>query len=156
RIMASRGFEAPFLNFFNGVHEGEAASGTAMREGERSVIADVTNSPVFAGTEALHVLLAAGVRAVQSTPLFNRSGALVGVLSTHYRTPRRPAERDLKLLELLARQAADYIERLRTEEVLRGQASEPLEADRRKDEFLAMLAHELRNPLAAISNAVQI
>jgi PAS domain S-box-containing protein len=30
------------------------------------------------------------------------------------------------------------------------------EADRRKDEFLAMLAHELRNPLAAISNAAQV
>ncbi|WP_406698004.1 response regulator [Singulisphaera sp. Ch08] len=30
------------------------------------------------------------------------------------------------------------------------------EADRRKDEFLAMLAHELRNPLAAIGNAVQV
>src|SRR5262249_20780489 len=30
------------------------------------------------------------------------------------------------------------------------------EADRRKDEFLAMLAHELRNPLAPISNAVEI
>ena len=30
------------------------------------------------------------------------------------------------------------------------------EADRRKDQFLAMLAHELRNPLAPISNAVQI
>jgi signal transduction histidine kinase len=30
------------------------------------------------------------------------------------------------------------------------------EADRRKDEFLAMLAHELRNPLAAISNAVKV
>ena len=30
------------------------------------------------------------------------------------------------------------------------------EADRRKDEFLAMLAHELRNPLAAINNAVNV
>src|SRR5690606_23314153 len=30
------------------------------------------------------------------------------------------------------------------------------DADRRKDEFLAMLAHELRNPLAPIRNAVQI
>jgi PAS domain S-box-containing protein len=33
---------------------------------------------------------------------------------------------------------------------------ERLEADRRKDEFLAMLAHELRNPLASINNAVQL
>ncbi len=39
----------------------------------------------------------------------------------------------------------------------RKQAEEALrEQDRRKDEFLAMLAHELRNPLAAISNAVSI
>ena len=30
------------------------------------------------------------------------------------------------------------------------------EADRRKDEFLAMLAHELRNPLAPIRNALHI
>ena len=30
------------------------------------------------------------------------------------------------------------------------------EADRRKDEFLAMLAHELRNPLAPIRNALQL
>src|SRR5947209_7446883 len=30
------------------------------------------------------------------------------------------------------------------------------EADRRKDEFLAILAHELRNPMGAISNALQI
>jgi CheY-like chemotaxis protein len=39
----------------------------------------------------------------------------------------------------------------------RKQAAEALqEADRRKDEFLAMLAHELRNPLAAVSNALRI
>ena len=30
------------------------------------------------------------------------------------------------------------------------------EADRRKDEFLAMLAHELRNPLAPLRNAVEV
>ncbi|WAK03617.1 ATP-binding protein [Methylobacter sp. YRD-M1] len=45
--------------------------------------------------------------------------------------------------------ALDISERKRAEEALK-------EIDRRKDEFLAMLAHELRNPLAPISNAVQI
>ena len=43
----------------------------------------------------------------------------------------------------------DMTERKRAEEALR-------EADRRKDEFLAMLAHELRNPLSAVHNAVQL
>jgi PAS domain S-box-containing protein/excisionase family DNA binding protein len=45
--------------------------------------------------------------------------------------------------------AIDITERLQAEEALR-------EADRRKDEFLATLAHELRNPLAPISNSIRI
>ena len=45
--------------------------------------------------------------------------------------------------------ARDITERKRAEQALQ-------EADRKKDEFLAMLAHELRNPLAPIRNALQI
>ena len=45
--------------------------------------------------------------------------------------------------------ALDISERMRAEEELR-------KADRRKDEFLAMLAHELRNPLAPISTAAEV
>jgi PAS domain S-box-containing protein len=44
----------------------------------------------------------------------------------------------------------------RLEEERRRRIEELAKADRRKDEFLAMLAHELRNPLAVISNAVQL
>ena len=47
----------------------------------------------------------------------------------------------------------DVTERKQLEEELRRQAGQLAEADRRKDEFLAMLAHELRNPLAPIRNA---
>jgi len=71
------------------------------------------------------------------------------MLSTHYRAPRQLADRDRRLVDLLARQAADLIERANAERSL-------LEADRAKDEFLAMLGHELRNPLGAISNAVAV
>jgi light-regulated signal transduction histidine kinase (bacteriophytochrome)/ActR/RegA family two-component response regulator len=50
----------------------------------------------------------------------------------------------------------DITERKRSEAKLAEQAAQLREADWRKDEFLAMLAHELRNPLAPISNAVQL
>jgi len=119
KIVASRGFEKPFLEFFNSVEHSEAACGTALETGKRVVIDDITTSPVFVGTPALDVLLAAGVRAVESTPLVNRSGQAVGMLSTHYHTPRRLADRDLHVLDLLARQAADWIERTQAERALR-------------------------------------
>jgi PAS domain S-box-containing protein len=50
----------------------------------------------------------------------------------------------------------DVTERKRAEAELRALAADLSETDRRKNEFLATLAHELRNPLAPISNAVQI
>jgi PAS domain S-box-containing protein len=52
--------------------------------------------------------------------------------------------------------ALDLSERKRLEDSLRQRAAEFAEVDRRKDEFLAMLGHELRNPLAPIRNAVRI
>jgi signal transduction histidine kinase/ActR/RegA family two-component response regulator len=57
----------------------------------------------------------------------------------------------------------DITDRKESEELLRAallreqdRAEQLREADRRKDEFLAMLAHELRNPLAAVSNSLRI
>jgi signal transduction histidine kinase/ActR/RegA family two-component response regulator/PAS domain-containing protein len=151
RIAASRGFTQPCLQFLNAVHDGRSAScGHAMECGARVIVDDVTTSSEFAGTPTRDVLLAAGVRALQSTPLLSRSGQLLGLLNTHYATARVPEQRDLHLLDVLARQAADWIERTQTQEKLH-QAKQALEeADRRKNELLAMLAHELRNPLASI------
>ena len=50
----------------------------------------------------------------------------------------------------------DVSRQKRLEEELRRQTEEMREADRRKDEFLAMLSHELRNPLAPILHAVDL
>ncbi len=50
----------------------------------------------------------------------------------------------------------DITERKRDEDELRQLATELSETDRRKDEFLATLAHELRNPLAPIRNGLQL
>ena len=51
---------------------------------------------------------------------------------------------------------SDITERRQSELQTLAQAKVLAEMDRRKDEFLAMLSHELRNPLAPISNAVQL
>jgi signal transduction histidine kinase len=69
-----------------------------------------------------------------------------------YRVSRRTAE----LAATNRRLEAEISERKQLETVLQQRAGELAEAGRRKDEFLAMLAHELRNPLAPIQNAVEI
>jgi len=79
-------------------------------------------------------------------PLIARGDAL-GVISLGLSSKdRRYGPEDEVLAEDLARRAAAAIDNARL-------FREVEEAGRRKDEFLAMLAHELRNPLAAISNA---
>lgn len=73
--------------------------------------------PLYAEPAARAVLRAAGIRAVQSTPLFTRGGVVLGMLSTHYPVPHRPSDRQLRLLDLFARQAADFIEHRQTQAV---------------------------------------
>jgi PAS domain S-box-containing protein len=57
-----------------------------------------------------------GIRAVQSTPLISRSGQLLGMISTHWREPHQPTKLALRTFDVLARQAADLIDRARIEE----------------------------------------
>lgn len=54
-----------------------------------------------------------------TTPMLGRSGERLGLLLTHYPSLHGPEQRELSLLDLLARQAADLIERVRAESALR-------------------------------------
>ena len=117
RIVAQRGFEQNFLDFFATVYEGMGSSGTALQKRSRVIVEDVLAEPSFA--PVLPIVISSGFRAVQSTPLISRSGELLGVLSTHFRRPHRPSAPELRLLDLYARQAAELIERGQAEEKLR-------------------------------------
>ncbi len=120
RIAAQRNFPDWWLAYWDSVFaESACVCGQALARKERIIVEDVEKSPLFVGTPGLQVQLDAGVRAVQSTPLLSRSGQPLGMFSTHYRTPQRPSDRALRLMDLLARQAADCIEQKYSEMVLR-------------------------------------
>ncbi|MFZ5526032.1 MAG: ATP-binding protein [Pseudomonadota bacterium] len=155
RIAAQRGFDESFLRYFSEVDgEHESACGRALTLGQRVVIPDIEQEGV--SSPLREVAHEAGYLAVQSTPLLGQNGSPMGMLSTHWRLPTQPSEQALRMLDLYARQAAQFIERSRIEHRLRQTAEELRQASRAKDEFIAMLGHELRNPLAPIQIALHL
>lgn len=157
RLLASHGFTQQTVQFWQWVSvDSGSTCGEALRCGRRVIVTDVEQCDFIAGTADLAEYLQAGIHAIQSTPLLSRDGKVVGMISTHWRKPHQPSEHNLRLLDILARQAADLIERRRVQDALRQQTETLKETDRKKDEFLATLAHELRNPLAPIRSALQI
>jgi PAS domain S-box-containing protein len=153
RIEAQSGFDQDFLERYREVSSADdSACARALRLGERVIVEDVEAD---ARCEQMRtVARAANFRAVISIPLFGADGHALGIASTHFRCPHRPGEQQLRRLDLYLRQASDFIQRCRMEDALRSNARAMQEADRRKDEFLALLAHELRNPLAPIRYAL--
>lgn len=123
RLLAFRGFNAQAAKFWEWVRaDSESTCGAALRTGKRVIAADIANCEFMAGSEDQRTYLQTGIRACQTTPLIGRGGNIVGMLSTHWRNPHQPSERDFRLLDILARQAADLIERTRNEQQLAKQA----------------------------------
>jgi PAS domain S-box-containing protein len=95
-------------------------------------------------------------RGCWSFPVQTSGGPILGTLALYFPEPRTPARNDLSLVAALAHAAAIVIskydeakDRARAEQALK-------ESNRRKDEFLAVLGHELRNPLAPLSTAAEL
>lgn len=89
-----------------------------------------------------------GIRAYACNPLLAKN-RLLGTLSFASRTRDEFTPDELEFLETISHYVTVAYERLRLVRELR-------EADRHKDEFLATLAHELRNPLAPVQNALEL
>jgi len=93
-----------------------------LRTGQRVVVEDVRES--IAETDDEDPSLRTGIRAMQTTPLVTRNGDVLGVFSTHWKTPHDLSERDLGHLDILTRQASDLIEHQRIVNALRESENE--------------------------------
>lgn len=113
RIAAQHGFDREFLNFFRYVKKDRSACSAALRACRRMVVKDVTQSRLY--TEpARQAMLSANARACQSTPIVGSAGRVLGIISTHFRISRRPTRGQLALVDRLAHDVADLLERRRT------------------------------------------
>ncbi|MFX4086428.1 GAF domain-containing protein [Sphingobium yanoikuyae] len=127
------------LEFWRWVSPAAHSSCTmALRFGQRAVIPDYKLWDEISNTPDLEAFRRAGIRAAQTTPLLSRNGKLLGMLSTHWAAPHEPSARDLRLLDILARHAADLLDRTIAEEELR-RLNESLEVriEERSRELLA-------------------
>ena len=132
--------------------------------GERTVrCEDVTKDARYGQNAPYHGMPPAHlpVRSFLAVPVLSGSGELHGALLCGHPQPGMLSQRSERLVMSVAAQAAIAIDNARLYEAAqreianRKRAEAALsEADRRKDEFLALLAHELRNPLAPIRYAV--
>jgi PAS domain S-box-containing protein len=120
RLLATRGFPAEAIAFWDRVNRNSGTScGMALSIGRRVVVPDVECEEFTTGTADLEVAREVGLRAMHSTPLISRTGRLLGMISSHWKKPHSPAEHELRALDVLARQAADLIERVQVETDLR-------------------------------------
>ena len=99
--------------------------------------------------EVIDSVLRRSARSLIGAPLIVE-GRLIGVIYADTAQPRRFTEDDMRLLQLAADRVALAIEHARLYEVEQQARRQAEEANRMKDEFLALVSHELRSPLNAM------
>jgi GAF domain-containing protein len=132
--------------------QAKGGSIAVLRTGKPEIVSEITDEMLVHGAKDerhLRLIRSLGLKSYICVPLVV-SGSPLGVLTfATAESGRIYKDADLALANDLAHRAGVAIENTRLYQALR-------EADRRKDEFLATLAHELRNPLAPIRNSLQI
>ncbi|HEX9895063.1 MAG TPA: ATP-binding protein, partial [Gemmatimonadales bacterium] len=144
QLASCGGFSEAEADQFRTLKLGESISGTVALERRPIEASHVQESDLPRDQKAKR----SGIRAYVCHPLLTE-GRLIGTLAFGSRSRDRFPADDLAFLRTISRYVTVASERLGLIEQLR-------DADRRKDEFLATLAHELRNPLAPIRNALHI
>ena len=119
KLLGHRGFNAEAEKEWEWVGAGKPSTcGQALVIGKRVAVFDIHTCEFMAGTKEMETYAAAGIRSVQSAPLLSRSGAVLGMLSTHWRQPHELSISETRGLDILARLAAEVIERANADEAL--------------------------------------
>ncbi len=149
----------PALDYLRGLRVevdgefGQGPSGTSIREDRSVVNDDFDQNP---STQPWRdAALKHNLRASASFPIRHQA-SVIGAL-TLYATQAGTFDRaQVGLLEALSADLSYALDKMAQERALQESEQSLREEDRRKDEFLAMLSHELRNPLAPIRSAIYI
>jgi len=97
-MLVSRNFSPHFTDRFAFLcPDGRTACSRALASARRVILENVANDELF--SPHLHAAQAAGFQAVQSTPLKVGSGVPLGILSTHFASPRSFSEAELAQMD---------------------------------------------------------
>ncbi len=128
--------------------------GTAAYLGESVSVSDIATDPLWDDYKDLAA--EHGLAACWSEPVKGPDGDVLATLAMYYRESDQPTVDDAYLTSIGVDLTAIAILSEKSRATLRYRAEQLTKADRRKDRFLAMLSHELRNPLAPIVNTLAI
>jgi signal transduction histidine kinase len=152
----SEGYTGKIDNF--PVGPGQPSCGKAAYVGDDVIVGDVATDAAWAPFRELadeH-----GIRACWSFLLKGSKGQVLGTFALYHRAPCEPARADYEEVRYFANIASLVIEKHVDAETRRREQAATEEslrtANRQKDAFFATLAHELRNPLGAITNNLAI
>jgi signal transduction histidine kinase len=137
------------------IERGHGLGGLVWSTGRPVRTDDIGADPRFAADRYLPIARADGIVACMAVPIIT-AGIVVGVIYVNRVTARPFTAADEVALATLADHAAVALQKARLLAGEHAARAEAEEASRGKDELLAMLGHELRNPLSAIGSAVHI
>lgn len=144
RLASCTGIPDDIVKNISRLEFGQAVCGTVALQRQPIVATFIAQSD----DPKVQLVKSFGIRVYACNPLMV-GDVLLGTLSFASRSRDKFDATELEFLQTISQYVTIAYERLRLIQQLR-------EADRRKDEFLATLAHELRNPLAPIRNALQL
>ena len=125
-----------------------------MRAGEPYIVSDTRTDPRIDAEDRIAYEQTA-IRAVICVPVL-KSGRFVAAMAVHTLAPRVWTGAEVELLQRVASRCWESLERARVQRERASLLEAAEAANRAKDEFLAMLGHELRNPLSPILTALQL